>query len=155
MPGADTERLDAVDVKVTLAGADLPRARSTFGLTDPGARRSRLYFCECPADGRGPTLLDAGIVLRLRESDDEREAALVLRPCWPARLTGGWARRGPGPPQLRVAGDWRPHHRVVAASATAPVSAPDLQAALTRRTGCATRSPPSSASCWPTPGRPR
>ncbi|HET6393391.1 MAG TPA: hypothetical protein VFG13_11275 [Blastococcus sp.] len=131
MGGADTERLDAVDIKVTLAGDDLPRARSTFGLTEPAARRSRLYFCECPADGRRSTLLDAGVVLRLQESDDEREAALVLRPCWPARLTRRWIRRSPGSPRIRVAGDWRPHHRMVAASAAAPVSARALQAALT------------------------
>jgi hypothetical protein len=118
-----------VDVKVNLAGADLPRARAAFGLVDATARRAVLHFVERP--GRGPTLLDAGVVLRLSEADDGHCTAVVLlRPVWPGRLTPAWTRPGADGPRIRVAGDWTPQARVVAASATGPVDDDALHAAL-------------------------
>lgn len=131
MAGSDTERLDAVDLKINLAGRDLARARAVLGLSDADAQRAELHFCEQPVGGRRLTLLDSGVVLRLRRADEKRsEARLVLRPCWPERLTDGWRHPRPGGPRVRVAEEWTPHTRTVAATAACPVAPSALRAAL-------------------------
>lgn len=129
--GADTHHLDAVRIKVTLADADLADARVEFNLAEPTARRSRLYFCEQPAAGRQLALFDAGLILRLRETDDHgREAVVLLRPCRPDRLPRRWTRPNPEESGVRIEGEWTPHERVVAASASTPVSPRTFETAI-------------------------
>jgi hypothetical protein len=129
---SDNKRPSAIDVKVNLMGADLPRARITFGLAEETSRRSVVYFCERPTTADSLSMLDSGIVLRLRETDENRrDAVVLLRPWWPGRLPAGWTRRLADGVRVRVAGEWTPHARVVAVSATSPVSALALAAALT------------------------
>jgi hypothetical protein len=140
MTGSDTERLDPVDIKITFVGPDLARIRAVLELSDGDARRAVLHFCDQPVGGRRLTLLDAGVVLRLRENDGNQhdrgqldwgaEARLVLRPCWPERLTTGWTSPGPDGPRIRVAHEWTPHTRTVVATAACPVAPAVLRAAL-------------------------
>jgi hypothetical protein len=127
----DVSRPDVIDVKVTLTGADLPRARSAFGLTGESSRRAVTYFCERVGGYGRVTLLDAGIVLRLRQTDDDyRDAVVVLRPYGAGSLPRALSGRRTGDTVVRVTGDWTPHAHIVAVSATSSVSASALAAAL-------------------------
>jgi hypothetical protein len=83
----DQERLDAVEIKVTLSGPAADQATRVLGLPGTGERR-RVYFCE---DRRVPDpatlrLLDARIILRIRRTPDGDDATVKLRECFRDQL---------------------------------------------------------------------
>jgi hypothetical protein len=117
-------RLDAVEIKVTVAAAMADRARREFGLADTRGRHRRIYFCEdvCGDAGRrGLPLLDGGIVLRLRANDGERDDSTVkLRPARRSGIGADWLRlRKDGDEEFRMEADWAGERKVLAASLTA------------------------------------
>lgn len=126
---------DAVQVKVTLAGRDLDDARIAFDLADPTARRSRVYFCEEPAVAGQLALFDAGLILRLQETDrDAHEAVVVLRPCPPGRLPRRWVGAA-RPAGVRIEAEWTPQDRTCSVSAAGDVAAPAFATAVGTRAG--------------------
>jgi hypothetical protein len=117
-------RLDAVEIKVTVDGAQVRRGRQAFGLEQGGHRRL-IYFCEeAREDAPGAVpLLDAGVVLRARapeDSDGDGDSTVKLRPCRRSQLTRRWLGAVEGDGWVfRVEDDWAGDRRVLAASYTA------------------------------------
>jgi hypothetical protein len=109
-------RLDAVNLKVTVAGPDVAPALRAFGPRSASVERSEISFCERPPH----VLVDSGVILRLRiRHDGPDDTTVVLRPCRMSRLSRRWMQRGAlGTHRFAVYGDWPGDHRVVAASLT-------------------------------------
>jgi hypothetical protein len=109
-------RLDAVNLKVTVAGPDIVPALRAFGPRSAGVERSEISFCERPPH----FLVDSGVILRLRvRHDGPVDTTVILRPCRIARVSQRWLRRGAsGTYRFAVEGDWSEGGRVVAASLT-------------------------------------
>lgn len=118
VPGAEARGLDAVELKVTVSGIDVDRARAAFGPHNATMRRSSVYFCELPAFGGQRELLDAGLILRMRAHRDGPDDSTVrLRPCRVARLSARWTGfRETAAHRFRVEGDWAGDRRIVSAS---------------------------------------
>lgn len=137
MAGADTERLDAVQLKITLTGPEVERVLTEFDLIRDLARRSRVYFCELPSWGRRLALLDAGLILRLRRYDDGRDDATVtLRPCRRERLTARWiGLHKTGEHEFRIEGDWAGQRHLLAASLVTNLPRNGADEALARHGG--------------------
>jgi hypothetical protein len=77
-------------------------------------RRRRIGFVEDLRPGGGALpLLDAGVILRVRENaGDDDDSTVKLRPVERAQLTGTWRTSD----KLRVEADWAGTRRVLAAS---------------------------------------
>jgi hypothetical protein len=121
---ADNREL--VEIKITVGGLDETETVETalHSLKVGGSRAGRqIYFLEdtSPRIGERPRLLEAGIVLRLRGSNDGKSDSTVkLRPCWRSQLAKGWTR----PSQLehsefRIEQDWAGERHALAASCVA------------------------------------
>lgn len=114
----DNAWIDAVQLKITLAGPEVDQALAAFQLTSRHPHRSRIYFCELPSYAGRLPLLDAGLILRLRTHDEGRDDTMVmLRPCRRHRLSPRWtALRTTGQHEFRLDGDWSPSQHVLAAT---------------------------------------
>lgn len=132
MIGSGTERLDAVQIKITLAGSDVDRVRTGFHLNANQARRFRLYFCELPAQGRRLALLDAGLILRMRAHSEGRDDATVtLRPCRRERLGPRWiGLRKTREHEFRIEGDWSSTGHILTASLITTLPGSSIAGAL-------------------------
>jgi hypothetical protein len=110
-------RLDAVQLKVPLAGRDAERIAGALGLVDAG-HGWNVHFCEEP----GRSLYERGIILRFRQADDgSRESTVKLRPCRRSRLTPRWLRlRRAGDHRFRLEEDWAGDRVLVAALDATP-----------------------------------
>jgi hypothetical protein len=130
---------EPVEIKVTLAGS-LPGAISALDLGEPSIRRS-IWFLEDRTPGlpRALPLLDAGVILRLRQEHGGTDDSTVkLRPCRRSQLTRAWRRQAEGPKwTYRIEQDWAGQRQVLAASCTADLEDGLLPAAAKRQTGWA------------------
>jgi hypothetical protein len=115
-------RLDAVEIKATIAGERVPEAVQALGLP-PGGPPWQIYFCEDVTVGLSVAtpLLDAGVILRARSKPGGKDDTTVkLRPCRRSQLTDRWlaAKKGEGW-ELKVEADWAGERRSLATSLTA------------------------------------
>jgi hypothetical protein len=113
---------DSAEIKVTLTGDQVEHAIKTLALPRDSSAW-RIYFCEDVARGTAPgtPLLDAGVVLRVRDKGEGRDDSTVkLRPCRSSQLSDGWlnAHHGEGW-EYKLEADWAGTRRVLAASLTA------------------------------------
>jgi hypothetical protein len=111
--------VDAVEIKVSLAGTSVTAAldRLEVGATgDPQQRR--LGFIEDTTVGSDLPLLHYGIVLRVREVDDDADDSTVkLRPSRRSQLTRDWIDKRDGAGwTLRIEEDWAGARHVLAVS---------------------------------------
>lgn len=114
-------RLDAVEIKVTVDGAQVGRGLEVFGLGPNGRQRS-VYFCEdvTSSVSTSTPLLDLGVVLRARETHGNgADSTIKLRPCRRSQLTDHWLDAAEGAVALKLEADWAGTRRVLAASCTA------------------------------------
>jgi hypothetical protein len=106
---------DAVEIKVTVGDDQVHRALAALRL-DPDApdRHRRIGFVEDLGPGGGALpLLDAGVILRVRENKgDDDDSTVKLRPVDRVQLRGGWRDS----PDLRIEADWAGSRHVLAAS---------------------------------------
>jgi hypothetical protein len=120
---ADQERLDAVEIKMTLSGPAADLATTALALAGTGERR-RVYFCEDRrvADPATLRLLDARIILRIRRTPDGDDTTVKLRECFRDQLTPPpWLDTfKDGKHKFRVEQDWAGTRKVLAASRVAP-----------------------------------
>jgi hypothetical protein len=128
-----SQRLDAVEIKVNLAGARADDAHSLLGLRGKGDRR-QIYFCEDLTGHTGLPLLDAGVILRVRRTPYGDDVTVKLRPCDRARLVPPWTTMDQDMKHsFRVEEDWSGTHRVLATSLLAPREPARLDGALAGR----------------------
>jgi hypothetical protein len=129
-------RLDAVEIKVSLAGDQVTEGLRRFDLSGDGKRR-QIFFADDPLSGAPVALplLDGGLILRVRESADEKvESTVKLRPCRRSQLTDGWLAAGKtASSEFRLEADWTGERRVLAASCSADRKTGSLDAALEGR----------------------
>lgn len=103
-----------VEIKVTVAGSQVEDGIAAFDLTD--SRERRVQFCEdvSPVRPIATPLLDAGVVIRLRENLGRKDDSTIkLRPCRGTQLAGPWFTDRT---RVRVEADWSGERRVIAAS---------------------------------------
>ena len=133
---ADQERLDAVEIKVTLSGPAADQAITVLALDGTGERR-RVYFCEDRrvADPATLRLLDARIILRIRRTPDGDDATVKLRECFRDQLAPPpWLDVvKDGKHKFRVEQDWAGDRKVLAASLVAPRDSDRLDDVLAGR----------------------
>ena len=116
-------RPNMVEIKVTVDGPRVQEAMRAFSL-DPGdGRELKVYFCEDTADGLAPgtPLLDAGVILRVRDTGDARsDSTIKLRPCRRSQLNDYWlgATHGDGW-EFTLEADWSGSRRMLSASCRA------------------------------------
>lgn len=118
-------KLDGVEIKVTVAGGQVPEAVERLDLGD--ASRLTIWFYDRTTPRRRLSLFAAGVVIRVRSDDDGRDgdSTVKLRPCPPGRLTGRWlVGFEEDGLKYRLEEDWAGDRHVLAAS---------LQADLTRQ----------------------
>jgi hypothetical protein len=113
-------RLNGVEIKVSLAESEVQKAVRALHLGEDGKRRS-IGFIEDKTVGASLPLFRQGIVLRVREmedeGDDEDDSTVKLRPCRWSQLTSDWLDKEAGDGwKLRVEQDWAGSRRVLAAS---------------------------------------
>jgi hypothetical protein len=116
-------RLDAVEIKVTVAAPQIHQARAAFRLADEHGRHRRVFFCEDLSD-RGAgwlPLLDSGVILRLRENKwGDDDSTVKLRPCRRSRLGPDWLDlRDHDGEQFHVEADWSGERKILAAALVA------------------------------------
>jgi hypothetical protein len=114
MPRNGTET--GVEIKVSF-DRQVPSTLGKLGLDDHGEPR-HIGFLEDITVGLTLPLFQQGIVLRVRQIDDDDDDATVkLRPCRRSQLVGNWrgAEEGDGW-KLTVEQDWAGARRVLAAS---------------------------------------
>jgi hypothetical protein len=114
MPRHGTEM--GVEIKVSF-DRQVPSTLVKLGLDDQGESR-RIGFLEDTTVGLTLPLFQQGIVLRVRQiEDDDDDATVKLRPCRRSQLVGNWrgAEEGDGW-KLTVEQDWAGARRVLAAS---------------------------------------
>jgi hypothetical protein len=108
-----------VEIKVSF-DQQVASALDQLGLDDHGEPR-RIGFLEDTTVGVALPLFHRGIVLRVRQIDDDDDDATVkLRPCRRSQLAGNWlgAEEGEGW-KLTVEQDWAGSRRALAASCNA------------------------------------
>jgi hypothetical protein len=119
-------RLDGVEIKVTLEGAQTRSAVRALHL--PDRPQWQIYFCEDAPAGTSPgtPLLDLGVILRARRKPDGQDDTTVkLRPCRRSQLPDFWlaARKGEDDEgddwEFKLEADWSGESRVLAASCSA------------------------------------
>jgi hypothetical protein len=119
-------RLDSVEIKTTIAGAQVDRALEVFGFA-PKGQRLDIYFCDDVTRGVSTTstpLLDLGVVLRARDwHGGGADSTIKLRPCRRSQLTDQWLENTSETNKIKVEADWAGDRKVLAASCTA--SLPD------------------------------
>ncbi len=88
-------RLDGVEIEVSIAGTEVPSALDALGIGDDGQRRG-IGFIEDSTVGVELPLFHHGVVLRVREiDDDEDDSTVKLRPCRRSQVTEQWLDEGP------------------------------------------------------------
>lgn len=106
-----------VEIKATVDGAQVAAGIEAFGLA-AGGRSRTVRFCEdvSPVIPVATPLLDARIVVRLRENDGrDDDATIKLRPCRGSQLADRWLT-GADASSITVEADWAGDRRVLAAS---------------------------------------
>jgi hypothetical protein len=120
MTGA--QRLDDVEIKITLDKPQIDRALQELGLPDDRPTW-QIHFCEdvTASAGAGTPLFDLGLVLRARRKPDEPDDSTVkLRPCRRSQLTDDWlAVEEADGVEVKVEADWAGSGHALAASCTA------------------------------------
>jgi hypothetical protein len=116
-------RVDGVEIKVTVADAQVDHALGVLDLEDES--RQAVWFFDDATTGVHLPLLEAGLVLRVRVKDSGRgDVTVKLRPCRASQLAGEWFDRETGDDlELRAEEDWAGARRVLAVSAQADVGA--------------------------------
>jgi hypothetical protein len=121
---------------VSVAGDQVTEGLRRFELSGDGKRR-QIFFAEDPLSGASVVLplLDGGVVLRVRESQDrEVESTVKLRPCRRSQLTDDWLAAGKTANwEFRFEADWTGERRVLAASCSADRKTGSLDAVRQRR----------------------
>jgi hypothetical protein len=115
-------RLDGVEIKVTVADAQVGRAMEVLELGDQS--RVAIWFYEDLTTGMRLPLLEAGLILRARVKDSGRGGDLTvkLRPCRASQLAGDWfEKESDGELELRAEEDWAGVRQVLAVSAQADI----------------------------------
>ena len=114
-------RHDGVEVKVTYEGAQLARAMEVLDLDDSSSLA--VWFYEDVTPGVRLPLLDAGVVIRVRDRGEDSDATVKLRPCRASQLVDPWSTTDSTKAlELVVEEDWAGERRVLAASAKAPLT---------------------------------
>jgi len=116
-----TQRLDDVEIKITLAGEQIERAMHDLKLaTDRPTWQ--IYFWEDVSQAVGGTpLLDLGLILRARHKpDDPDDTTVKLRPSRRSQFSAEWlAFQKVGDRELKVEADWAGNRHKLAVSYTA------------------------------------
>ncbi|WP_063780922.1 hypothetical protein [Nonomuraea sp. SBT364] len=125
-------RPNTVEIKLTVDGPRVPAAMRALALEPDDGQDLKIYFCEDTADGLAPgtPLLDAGVVLRVRDTGDRRsDSTIKLRPCRRSQLNDYWlgATDGDGW-EFKLEADWAGPRKVLAASCTARRSPERIEA---------------------------
>jgi len=113
-------RLNGVEIKVSLSDRQVARALEVLELGGNGQPR-RIGFVEDTTVGVELPMFRQGVVLRVRQTEDEDDDATVkLRPCRRSQLAESWlgAEKGDGW-KFRVEEDWAGPRRALAASCVA------------------------------------
>jgi hypothetical protein len=119
-----------VEIKVSFAQR-VTRALDELGLDGHGEPR-RIGFLDDTTIGVALPLFHQGIVLRVRQIDDDDDDATVkLRPCRRSQLAGNWlgAEEGDGW-KLTVEQDWAGRRRALAASCNSKLPKQRIAAVL-------------------------
>jgi hypothetical protein len=128
-------RLDAVEVKLNVAPGGVSDALALLGIHGEGTRRA-IYFADDPL-GNGGTLplLDAGVVLRVRQAPDGKiDSTVKLRPCRRSQLTDEWLDSPKaGDDDAKLEADWVGDRKVLAASLSAKQDPDKLTDVLAHR----------------------
>ena len=121
-------RLDGVEIKVNVAGGDVPGAMDALELADDSSLR--IWFYEDTSAGLSLPLLDAGLVIRVRAKvDDEGDCTVKLRPCRRSQVTPFWlATTETGDVEVRLEEDWSGDRRALAMSCESELDADALAA---------------------------
>ncbi|TRO58539.1 hypothetical protein [Streptomyces sp. IB201691-2A2] len=118
---ADRIRLDAVELKVTMSPGQARRVGIWDAAAGNGVMR-KLWFCEqAGASSAALPLLDAGVILRLRETGDRSaDTTARVRPCRRSLLSGYLHASGheAESAHVDVEADWSADRRVMAVSMT-------------------------------------
>jgi hypothetical protein len=119
----DVMRTDGVEIKVTVADAQVERALDVLDLDDES--RLAIWFYDDVTTGTHLPLLEAGLILRVRVKDSGRgDVTVKLRPCRASQLSGQWFDRETDDDlELRAEEDWAGQGRSLAVSAQADVGA--------------------------------
>jgi hypothetical protein len=129
-------RLDGVEIKVSLAGANVTTALEALKI-DPASdpHRRRVGFIEDVTVGHDLPLLQCGIVLRVREfGDEDGDSTVKLRPCRRSQLTRAWIDKRDGDGwRLRVEEDWAGTRHVLAVSCVSDLPSGRIDASATGR----------------------
>ena len=122
-------RLDGVEIKVSIAGTEVPSALDALGIGDDGQRRG-IGFIEDSTVGVELPLFHHGVVLRVREiDDDEDDSTVKLRPCRRSQVTEQWLDEGPDGRTVKIEEDWAGSRRVLAVSCVSKVSPGRIESA--------------------------
>ena len=150
-------RLDAVEVKLNVAPGGVAGALALLGIHGDGTRRA-IYFADDPL-GNGGTLplLDAGVVLRVRQAPDGKlDSTVKLRPCRRSQLTDEWLDSPKaGDDDAKLEADWVGERKVLAASLSAkqdPDSSPTFAPIERPSARCSRRGSRHSWTPAPTSG---
>jgi hypothetical protein len=118
-------RLDGVEVKVTLDGAETAEAVQALDL--PVVAPWQIFFVEDVTTGLSSStpLLDEGLIIRARQKteDDKDDVTVKLRPGRRSQLTNPWlettkVKDGGLETELKVEEDWAGDHRTLSVSLT-------------------------------------
>ena len=128
-------RPGTIKIKATLAAEEVRAALAAYHLSGSTARSHEIYFCELPSPLGLLSLLDAGIMLRVRRYlESPGDVTVKLRPCRPGQLGGQWSTfRGTLHHRLRIKGEWAHDRRVLAASLVCRVPGDHVRQALQSR----------------------
>jgi phosphoglycolate phosphatase-like HAD superfamily hydrolase len=114
-------RHDGVEVKVTYEGDQLADAMDVLDLDDDSSLT--IWFYDDITPGVRSPLLDAGVVIRVRDRGDDSDATVKLRPCRASQLVDPWpTTEATDALEFGVEEDWAGERRVLAASARAPLT---------------------------------
>jgi hypothetical protein len=110
MTGQLIAPVDGVEIKFTFSGDHLKSAAKWLGLETSAAEEQVVYFFDTLITDEEQDrlrLLDAGVILRLREvAEGPDNSTLKLRPALAERLTGAWRAGSKHQDDYRVEYDW-------------------------------------------------
>lgn len=122
-------QLDTVEIKVTIDPEQVKDAEDLLKLKPDEGEKRKIYFCEDAqmfSSTKQLRLLDQGVILRLRQNEDDLDDSTVkLRPA-PAQISSEW-RELEG---LKVEGDWVGDRKVEAASFTVKQNKGEIEAVI-------------------------
>lgn len=110
-------RLDGVEIKASIVGAEVAAALQVLDVGGRERRRSVGFIEDCTV-GTALPLFHQGVVLRVRQTDgDKGDSTVKLRPCRRSQLTEKWLGQDHGDGwKLRIEEDWAGPRRVLATS---------------------------------------